>query len=217
MIFEVGETVVYPHHGAALIEAMETRVIKGEDRLYLVLKVAQGDLTVRVPADNAEFVGVRDVVGQEGLDHVFEVLRAPHTEEPTNWSRRDRANLEKLASGDVNKVAEVVRDLWRRDRERGLSAGEKRMLVKARQILVSELALAEGTNEDKAEAAQAIGSGRELLGPFNGVAIGVIVGSGLGYVLGGVLGRSTVSAADRAQLALRETSAAVSYTHLTLP
>ena len=135
MIFKVGDTVVYPHHGAALIEAIETRTIKGEAREYLVLKVAQGDLTVRVPADNAEYVGVRDVVGQEGLDKVFQVLRAPHTEEPTNWSRRYKANLEKLASGDVNKVAEVVRDLWRRDQERGLSAGEKRMLAKARQIL----------------------------------------------------------------------------------
>ena len=152
MSFQVGETVVYPHHGAALIEAVETRTIKGQERLYLVLKVAQGDLTVRVPADNAEFVGVRDVVGQEGLEQVFDVLRAPHTEEPTNWSRRYKANLEKLASGDVIKVAEVVRDLWRRERERGLSAGEKRMLAKARQILVSELALAENTNEDKAEA-----------------------------------------------------------------
>src|SRR6266545_4062737 len=151
MVFKVGETVVYPHHGAALIEAIETRVIKGEEKKYLVLKVAQGDLTVRVPADNAEVVGVRDVVGQEGLDRVFDVLRAPHTEEPTNWSRRYKANLEKLASGDVNKVAEVVRDLWRREKDRGLSAGEKRMLAKARQILVSELALAEGTDEGKAE------------------------------------------------------------------
>ena len=118
MVFKVGETVVYPHHGAALIEAIETRTIKGEERKYLVLKVAQGDLTVRVPAENAEVVGVRDVVGQEGLDRVFEVLRAPHTEEPTNWSRRYKANLEKLASGDVNKVAEVVRDLWRREKDR---------------------------------------------------------------------------------------------------
>ncbi|RCW40147.1 CarD family transcriptional regulator [Halopolyspora algeriensis] len=151
MVFKVGETVVYPHHGAALIEAIETRVIKGEEKQYLVLRVAQGDLTVRVPADNAERVGVRDVVGQEGLDHVFDVLRSSHTEEPTNWSRRYKANLEKLASGDVNKVAEVVRDLWRREQDRGLSAGEKRMLAKARQILVSELALAEGTDEDKAE------------------------------------------------------------------
>jgi CarD family transcriptional regulator len=152
MTFQVGETVVYPHHGAALIEAIETRVIKGVERLYLVLKVAQGDLTVRVPADNVDLVGVRDVVNQEGLDQVFEVLRAPYTEEPTNWSRRYKANLEKLASGDVIKCSEVVRDLWRRERDRGLSAGEKRMLAKARQILVSELALAEHTNEDKAEA-----------------------------------------------------------------
>ena len=140
MVFKVGETVVYPHHGAALIEAIETRTIKGQAREYLVLKVAQGDLTVKVPAENAE-----------GLDRVFEVLRAPHTEEPTNWSRRYKANLEKLASGDVNKVAEVVRDLWRREKDRGLSAGEKRMLAKARQILVSELALAEGTDEGRAE------------------------------------------------------------------
>ena len=151
MVFSVGETVVYPHHGAALIEAIETRVVKGEEKLYLVLRVAQGDLTVRVPAENAEIVGVREVVGEEGLTKVFDVLRAPHTEEPTNWSRRYKANLEKLASGNPMKVAEVVRDLWRRDKDRGLSAGEKRMLSKARQILVSELALAEGTNEDKAE------------------------------------------------------------------
>jgi len=152
MTFKVGDTVVYPHHGAALIEDVEVRVIKGEEREYLVLRVAQGDLTVRVPADNVDLVGVRDVVNAEGLDRVFEVLRQPYTEEPTNWSRRYKANLEKLASGDVIKVAEVVRDLWRRERERGLSAGEKRMLAKARQILVSELALAEKTNEDNAEA-----------------------------------------------------------------
>src|SRR5207245_9667746 len=111
--------------------AIETRTIKGEERKYLVLKVAQGDLTVRVPAENAEVVGVRDVVGQEGLDRVFEVLRAPHSEEPTNWSRRYKANGEKLASGDVNKVAEVVRDLWRGDRERRLAAGERRTRRKA--------------------------------------------------------------------------------------
>jgi CarD family transcriptional regulator len=152
MTFTVGETVVYPHHGAALIEEIKTRTIRGEDKLYLKLKVAQGDLTIEVPAENVDLVGVRDVVGQEGLDKVFEVLRAPYTEEPTNWSRRYKANLEKLASGDVIKVAEVVRDLSRRDADRGLSAGEKRMLAKARQILVSELALAEHTEEEKAEA-----------------------------------------------------------------
>ncbi|MDP4015134.1 MAG: CarD family transcriptional regulator [Candidatus Nanopelagicales bacterium] len=152
MTFKVGDTVVYPHHGAASIDAIETRTIKGEPREYLVLRVQQGDLTVRVPSDNVDLVGVRDVVDAEGLDRVFDVLRKPHVEEPTNWSRRYKANLEKLASGDVVKVAEVIRDLWRRDQDRGLSAGEKRMLSKARQVLVSELALAENTNEDKAEA-----------------------------------------------------------------
>ena len=151
MAFKVGETVVYPHHGAALIEAVEMRKIKGEDREYLVLRVAQGDLTVRVPSENVDLVGVRDVVDAEGLERVFGVLRQPYTEEPTNWSRRYKANLEKLSSGDVIKVAEVVRDLWRREQDRGLSAGEKRMLAKARQILVSELALAEKTDEIKAE------------------------------------------------------------------
>jgi CarD family transcriptional regulator len=153
MTFTIGETVVYPNHGAATIEDIEFRTIKGEERQYLVLRIiAQQDLVVRVPANNLDLVGVRDVVDRQGLDKVFEILRAAHVEEPTNWSRRYKANLEKLHSGDVNKVAEVVRDLWRRERDRGLSAGEKRMLAKARQILVSELALCEKTNEDKAEA-----------------------------------------------------------------
>jgi CarD family transcriptional regulator len=152
MTFAVGETVVYPNHGAAVIEDIETRQIKGEDKTYLVLRiVAQNDLVVRVPACNLDLVGVRDVVDKDGLDRVFDVLRAEHTEEPTNWSRRYKANLEKLHSGNVLKVAEVVRDLWRRERDRGLSAGEKRMLAKARQILTSELTFALNVNEEEAE------------------------------------------------------------------
>lgn len=152
MTFAVGETVVYPNHGAAVIEDIETRKMKGEDTLFLVLRiVGQNDLIVRVPACNLDLVGVRDVVDADGLEVVFSVLRAPHTEESTNWSRRFKANAEKLRSGNVIKVAEIVRDLWRRDRERGLSAGEKRMLARARQILVSELALAEKVTDEKAE------------------------------------------------------------------
>ena len=150
MLFEVGETVVYPHHGAATIIEVKDRIIKGETKKYLKLNVTQGDLIIEVPADTVDLVGVRDVIGKDGLERVFDVLRAAFTEEPTNWSRRYKANLEKLASGDVIKVSEVVRDLWRRDQDRGLSAGEKRMLAKARQILISEIALALKADEEHA-------------------------------------------------------------------
>ncbi|MGC4934312.1 CarD family transcriptional regulator [Gordonia sp. DT30] len=150
MNFKVGDTVVYPHHGAALVEDIVIRTIKGEQIEYLVLKVADGDMTVQIPSSKLEYVGVRDVVGQEGLDQVFQVLRAPHTEEPTNWARRFKANQEKLISGDIIKVAEIVRDLWRREQDRGLSAGEKRMLTRARRVLVDELSLAQNTDDEKA-------------------------------------------------------------------
>lgn len=152
MTFNVGETVVYPNHGAAVIEDLETRTIKGEEKLYLVLRIiGQNDLVVQGAACNLDLVGVRDVVDEKGLEKVFDVLRKTQVEEPTNWSRRYKANTEKLHSGNIIKVSEVVRDLWRRERDRGLSAGEKRMLSKARQILVSELALAEKVEEGKAE------------------------------------------------------------------
>jgi CarD family transcriptional regulator len=152
MRFEIGETVVYPHHGAAQIVEKAERTIRGETKAYLQLKVAQSELTIWVPQENVEMVGVRDVIDNDGVEEVFGVLRAEFIEEPTNWSRRYKANLEKLASGDVVKVSEVVRDLWRRDQDRGLSAGEKRMLAKARQILVSELALARRVDEIAASA-----------------------------------------------------------------
>ena len=152
MKFEVGETVVYPHHGAAEIIEVSEKKIRGVKQKYLKLKVAQGDLIIQVPAANVEMVGVRDVIDKKGVKQVFDVLRAEFVEEPTNWSRRYKANLEKLASGDVVKVSEVVSDLWRRDQDRGLSAGEKRMLAKARQILISELALARKVDEEKASA-----------------------------------------------------------------
>ena len=152
MKFEVGETVVYHHNGAAEIIEVSKKTVRGESQTYLKLRVAQGDLIIQVPAANVEMVGVRDVIDKKGVKQVFDVLRAEFVEEPTNWSRRYKANLEKLASGDVVKVSEVVRDLWRRDQDRGLSAGEKRMLAKAMQILISELALARKVDEEKASA-----------------------------------------------------------------
>ncbi|MCI5825855.1 MAG: CarD family transcriptional regulator [Arcanobacterium sp.] len=161
MPFKVGETVVYPHHGAARIEDISEKTIRGEKRLYLTLRVIQSDLTIQVPADSLEEVGVRDVSNDEQLEHVFSILREEDVEEPQNWSRRFKANGEKLTSGDVNKVAEVVRDLTRRNVDRGLSAGEKRMLSQARGILSSEVALARGITD--AEAGELL---NEILGEF---------------------------------------------------
>ena len=152
MIFEVGETVVYPHHGAATITEVKTRIIKGEEKLYLKLRVTQGDLVIEVPAENVDLVGVRDVIDHDGVQAVYGVLSEPFVEEPGNWSRRYKANQEKMASGNVHRVGEVVRDLWRRDQDSGVSAGEKRMLQKARQVLVSELALAQSMTDEEASA-----------------------------------------------------------------
>src|SRR5699024_866039 len=95
MSFQVGDTVVYPHHGAATIQEIKKRSIKGEEKLYLKLQVAHGDLVLEVPAENCDLVGVRDVVGEEGVEKVFTVLRAEFVEEPANWSRRYKANLER--------------------------------------------------------------------------------------------------------------------------
>lgn len=150
MTFNIGETVVYPHHGAAVIESTATRSIRGEERLYLKLRVLEGDLVIEVPAENCDLVGVRDVVDARGVQQVFSVLSSPVPEEPANWSRRFKANSEKVSSGDVFRIAEVVRDLSRRESERGVSTGEKRILTRARAILASELALALETDIDQA-------------------------------------------------------------------
>lgn len=149
-MFRVGDKVVYPHHGAAIIQGLEEKELYGEKRKYYVLTLAYGDLTLMVPADNTEGVGIRQIIPKGELEKVFKVLRAKECRMPTNWSRRFKTHVEKLRSGDIYQVAEVVRNLARREKEKGLSAGEKRMLTKARQILLSELTFAAGVNEEEA-------------------------------------------------------------------
>jgi CarD family transcriptional regulator len=149
--FDVGDKVVYPHHGAAVVEARETIEAFGEQRDYLVLRLSYGDLTLKVPADGTDEVGLREVINNEEVEEVFDVLRKKEARMPTNWSRRFKNHVEKLKSGDVYQVAEVVRNLSLRDKEKGLSAGEKRMLAKARQILISELTFAINVDEDEAK------------------------------------------------------------------
>ncbi|MGH9165818.1 MAG: CarD family transcriptional regulator [Acidimicrobiales bacterium] len=149
--FDVGDKVVYPHHGAAVIEKREHKEAFGESREYLVLKLAYGDLTLMVPCDNTDEVGLREVINDEEVEEVFAVLRKKEARMPTNWSRRYKNHVEKLKSGDIYQVAEVVRNLSIRDKDKGLSAGEKRMLTRARQILVSELTFAINVSELEAE------------------------------------------------------------------
>ena len=151
MPFKVGDKVVYPHHGAAIIEKSEKKMAFGEKQEYLVLRLAYGDLILMVPADNTEGVGLRDVINDEEVEEVFAVLRKKEARMPTNWSRRYKNHSEKLRSGDIYQVAEVVRNLSIRDKDKGLSAGEKRMLTRARQILVSELTFALNVDEETAE------------------------------------------------------------------
>jgi CarD family transcriptional regulator len=149
--FDVGDKVVYPHHGAAVVERREVIEAFGDTKEYLVLRLAYGDLILRVPTDNTEEVGLREVINDEEVEEVFAVLRKKDVRMPTNWSRRYKNHVEKLKSGDIYQVAEVVRNLSNRDKDKGLSAGEKRMLTRARQILVSELTFALAVNEDEAQ------------------------------------------------------------------
>jgi CarD family transcriptional regulator len=151
-VYRKGDTVVHPEHGAAVIDEIREKEFLGEKRKYLVLRVVYGDLTVLVPTDSTDQVGLRPVVSKNEIKKVLKVLTEDESSVAANWSRRFKNNLEKLHSGDPYEVAEVLRNLAIRDREKGLSAGEKRMITKARQILISEVAYATGKTDEDAES-----------------------------------------------------------------
>ena len=142
-MFLVGDKIVYPMHGAGVIEAIEQRTILGEVREYYVLRMPIGEMQVLVPVHAVRDAGLRPIVNRETVDRVFALLREEVTLEQGNLNRRYRSNLEKLKSGDIFELASVVRNMTRRDQEKGLSTTEKKMLENARQLLVSELALVE--------------------------------------------------------------------------
>ena len=149
-MYKVGDKVVYPHHGAGTVVKREKREVLGERREYLTIKILHNDMTVNVPADNAERVGLRKVIDEEAVKKVLKYLTSGGTEMPKNWNRRFKHNRDKMKTGDIFELAEVVRNLALRDGEKGLSTGEKQMYVKAKKILASELMYAKNMTEDEA-------------------------------------------------------------------
>jgi len=148
-LFKVGDKVVYPH-GAGTIVKKEKRLVLGEKREYLTIKILHNDMTVNVPSENAEAVGLRQVIDEEMVKKVTKALTGGGTAMPKNWNRRFKHNRDKMKTGDIFELAEVVRNLSLRDHEKGLSTGEKQMFVKAKKILASELMYAKGLDEEAA-------------------------------------------------------------------
>jgi len=146
-MFTIGDNIVYPMHGAGTIEAIEERELEGEKCDYYILLIPQNGIRIMIPCSRAIQVGVRRVIKKSEVDGVNETLRGESTEMAKVWNRRYRDNLEKLKTGQITYVAEVVRDLMRVDSEKRLSTGEKKMLSNAKQILISELTLACGKGE----------------------------------------------------------------------
>lgn len=149
-MFKVGDKVVYPMHGAGVIVGIEEKELLGECKSFYVLKLPIKNMKVMLPIDNAEKLGVRQVVDKSTFNDVIVTLAQDKSTMPDNWNRRYRANLERVKTGDIFEVASVVRNLEILDREKGLSTGERKMLNNSKQILVSELILSRDLNEDEA-------------------------------------------------------------------
>lgn len=149
-MFKIGDNIVYPMHGAGTIDSIEEKDVLGEKQYYYILRMP-GEVKVMVPISKAEQVGVRNVIDKNSADRVFRILEQDETEMNKNWNKRYRDNMDKLKSGDIFEIADVVRNLSFKQKEKGLSTGEKKMLNNAKQILVSELVLAEHSNKDEME------------------------------------------------------------------
>ena len=151
-MYNIGDKVVYPMHGAGIIDKIEERHILNETKSYYVLKFAVGGMKVMVPVDNVDKSGLRKVITESEYDQVMKSFKGDiEVEDSTNWNRRYRENMEKIKTGDVFETAEVVKTLVLREKQKGLSSGEKKMLLTAMQILVSELSVVSGVEADDLE------------------------------------------------------------------
>jgi CarD family transcriptional regulator len=149
--FEIGDSVVYPHHGAGRVLRKESKEVFGESREYLTIQILHNDMTVMVPTENAALAGLRRVIDEETIKKVLAVLQDECSEMPKNWNRRFKHNRDKIKTGDIYELAEVVRNLAIREAEKGLSTGEKQMFTRAKKILCSELMYALQMTEEQAE------------------------------------------------------------------
>lgn len=152
-MYSVGDRIVYPMHGAGIIESIEERVILGRRQNYYVLKMPLGDMKVMIPIENVGDIGIREIINTGEVDKVFAVLGENNANVNANWNKRYRENMVKIKSGDIYAVADVVRTLMLREKVKGLSTGERKMLNSARQILISELILAKNASQYEIEAA----------------------------------------------------------------
>ena len=150
--YKVGDHVVYPHHGAGKVMKKEMKELLGEKREYLTIRILHNDMTVMVPCEKAGQVGLRNIIGESAIKKVMAVLADDVSAMPKNWNRRFKFNREKIKTGDIYELAEVVRNLAIREFEKGLSTGEKQMYTRARKILASELMYALGMDDEEAEA-----------------------------------------------------------------
>ncbi len=150
--FEIGDSVVYPHHGAGKVLKKEMKTVLGESREYLTVKILHNDMTVMVPTENAAAAGLRRVMDEEMIRKVMVVLQDECSEMPKNWNRRFKHNRDKIKTGDIYDLADVVRNLAVREHQKGLSTGEKQMFTRARRILASEMMYALSMDEEQVDA-----------------------------------------------------------------
>ncbi|MCX6386614.1 MAG: CarD family transcriptional regulator [Solirubrobacterales bacterium] len=150
--FVIGDNVVYPHHGAGKVLKKESKEVFGETRDYLTIKILHNNMTVMVPCENAGIAGLRRVIDEETVKKVLFVLQDEISDMPKNWNRRFKHNRDKIKTGDIYELAEVVRNLAIREQDKGLSTGEKQMFTRTKKVLASELMYALEMGEEEAEA-----------------------------------------------------------------
>lgn len=151
-MFNIGDKVVYPMHGAGIIESIEEKEILGNKQKYYIMRMPIGNMKVMIPLESVNDIGLREIINKEQVEAVVKVLGGHKTSMPNNWNRRYRINMDKIKSGNILEVADVVRNLMLRDKEKGLSTGERKMLNNAKQILVSELVLVNDMDEAEIES-----------------------------------------------------------------